>query len=250
MNGPWETIGSPVGLLTYKAKVQHGTLMPELTTTGTISKTQESDNLISFYNSFVVTFVTFFTTICITLLILVFMNTEAKIKTEVKPPVSRSTKQARGKSAFVKDGSARSEANGIQPAQLFSYNSVDDNNVLAIIHLVRSGISYKDFNKIADDTPFSLTEWASYLQLSERTIQRNQKEKKSFQPIQSERIVELSMLYQYGVEVFGDKDNFNTWLNAKSIALGGRTPKELLDTKFGISMVRDELGRIEQGILA
>jgi len=111
-------------------------------------------------------------------------------------------------------------------------------------------ISYKDFTKIADDTPFSLTEWANYLQLSERTIQRNQKEKKSFQPIQSERIVELSMLYQYGVEVFGDKDNFNIWLNSKSISLGGRTPKDLLDTKFGISMVKDELGRIEHGILA
>jgi putative toxin-antitoxin system antitoxin component (TIGR02293 family) len=100
------------------------------------------------------------------------------------------------------------------------------------------------------DTPFSLTEWANYLQLSERTIQRNQKENKTFQPIQSERIVEVSMLYKYGVEVFGNKDNFDTWLNTKSIALGGRIPKDLLDTKFGISMVKDELGRIEHGILA
>lgn len=130
------------------------------------------------------------------------------------------------------------------------YNTTDDKNVLAIIEIVRNGISYKDFNKIADDTPFSLKDWANYLQLSERTIQRNQKGKKSFQPIQSERIVELSMLYKYGVEVFADKDNFNIWLNSTSISLGGRTPKDLLDTKFGISMVRDELGRVEHGILA
>jgi len=132
---------------------------------------------------------------------------------------------------------------------VLSYKAVDDKNVLAIIELIRHGISYKDFNKIVDDTPFSLAEWATYLQLSERTIQRNQKEKKSFQPIQSERIVELKMLYQYGVEVFGDKDNFNTWLNARSVALGGMVPKDLLDTKFGISMVRDVLGRIEHGVL-
>ncbi len=58
------------------------------------------------------------------------------------------------------------------------------------------------------------------------------------------------MLYQYGVEVFGDKENFDTWLKSKSISLGGRTPKDLLDTKFGIGMVKDELGRIEHGILA
>lgn len=178
------------------------------------------------------------------------MSREAKIKAEVKPSSTKSTKRVPGKQGVVKDGSARTGAIGFQPEAFFSYDAVDDNNVLAIIDLVRTGITYRDFNKIADDTPFSLTEWANYLQVSERTIQRNQKENKSFQPIQSERIVELSMLYQYGVEVFGEKANFNTWLISRSIALGGRTPKDLLDTKFGISMVRDELGRIEHGILA
>jgi putative toxin-antitoxin system antitoxin component (TIGR02293 family) len=139
---------------------------------------------------------------------------------------------------------------GPPPAIVFTYKSADDKNAFAIIDVVRNGISYKDFTKMADDIPFSLAEWANYLQLSERTIQRNQKENKPFQPIQSEKIVELSMLYKYGVEVFGDKDNFNTWLNTKSNALGGRSPKDLLDTNFGISMVRDELGRIEHGVLA
>jgi putative toxin-antitoxin system antitoxin component (TIGR02293 family) len=101
-----------------------------------------------------------------------------------------------------------------------------------------------------EETPFSLSEWASYLQVSERTLHRNQKEKKPFQPVQSERIIELFMLYQYGTEVFGDKGNFDKWLNARSVALGGIAPKELLDTKFGISMVKDALTRIEHGILA
>ncbi len=133
---------------------------------------------------------------------------------------------------------------------IFSYKSADDKNVLAIIDAVRTGISFNEFEKIVGNAPFSLAEWANYLQLSERTIQRNQKEKKSFQPIQSERIIELIMLYEYGVDVFGDKDNFNVWLKSKSIALGGRTPKELLDTKFGVGMIKDELGRIEHGVLA
>lgn len=133
---------------------------------------------------------------------------------------------------------------------LFSYHSADDKNMLNIIDAVRSGIAYKDFLKLVQETPFSMSEWAFYLQLSERTLQRNQKEKKPFQPVQSEKIVELSMLYQYGVEVFGDKNNFDTWLITKSVALGGRAPKELLDTKFGISMVKDALTRIEHGVFA
>ncbi|MCW3081523.1 antitoxin Xre/MbcA/ParS toxin-binding domain-containing protein [Segetibacter sp.] len=172
------------------------------------------------------------------------MNREATIKTAVKATSKGIAKEARHNPAII------AETTKGQPEMFFSYKSTDDKNVLGIIDIVRNGISYKDFNQIVVDTPFSLTEWANYLQLSERTLQRNQKEKKSFQPIQSERIVELSMLYTYGVEVFGDKDNFNVWLNSKSISLGGRTPKDLLDTKFGISMVRDELGRIEHGVLA
>lgn len=133
---------------------------------------------------------------------------------------------------------------------IYSYKLADDKNVLAIIDAVRTGISFAEFDKITSKIPFSLAEWASYLQLSERTLQRTQKGKKSFQPVQSERIVELVMLYQFGVEVFGDQESFNIWLNSKSVALGGRTPKELLDTMFGVNMVKDELGRIEHGVLA
>lgn len=176
------------------------------------------------------------------------MNRAANIKSENKSTSRSASKKAEHRPP--KEITSRVGATKSEPAIVLSYSGADDNNVLAIIDLVRNGISYKDFNQIADDTPFSLTEWANYLQLSERTIQRNQKEKKSFQPIQSERIVELSMLYKYGVEVFGDKHNFNIWLNSKSISLGGGTPKDLLDTTFGMSMVRDELGRIEHGILA
>lgn len=137
-----------------------------------------------------------------------------------------------------------------KPGSMYSYQSADDKDVLGIIETVRNGISFSEFEKIASATPFSLAEWARYLQLSGRTIQRNQKERRSFQPVQSERIIELVMLYEYGVEVFGDKHHLNIWLNSASVALGGRTPKDLLDTRFGVDMVKDELGRIEHGILA
>ena len=165
-----------------------------------------------------------------------------------------STSHQKGRASRGGDHPARAANKGLKrqskPESIFSYKSADDMNVLAIIDAVRTGISFTEFEKIVGNAPFSLAEWANYLQISERTIQRNQKEKKPFQPIQSERIVELMMLYEYGVDVFGDKENLNVWLNSKSIALGGRTPKELLDTKFGVAMVKDELGRIEHGVLA
>ena len=88
------------------------------------------------------------------------------------------------------------------------------------------------------------------LHLSERTLQRYKKEKLSFGPLYSERIIEVQLLFNKGIEVFGDKDNFNSWLNLENVALGGIEPISLLDNTFGIMMIKDELTRIEHGILA
>lgn len=189
------------------------------------------------------------------------MKRRAESKSDVKKTRPSSRSKSIGRMTTQKKALLSGRKNLTQSAKkgldrhskndsIFSYKSADDKNVLAIIDAVRTGISFNEFEKIVGNAPFSLAEWANYLQLSERTIQRNQKEKKSFQPIQTEKIIELIMLYEYGVDVFGDKDNFNVWLKSKSIALGGRTPKELLDTKFGVGMVKDELGRIEHGVLA
>ena len=45
-------------------------------------------------------------------------------------------------------------------------------------------------------------------------------------------------------------EKLNTWLETKNIMLGGVKPKDLLDNTFGISLVKDELTRIEYGVLA
>ena len=58
------------------------------------------------------------------------------------------------------------------------------------------------------------------------------------------------MLNKYGIEVFDDQDKFNVWLLTKNVALGGIKPKDLLDSSFGIQLLKDELTRIEHGVLA
>lgn len=131
-----------------------------------------------------------------------------------------------------------------------SYNSIDDGNVLAFIKAVRVGIKYSLFQNFAKGTPFSLSEWSEFLHMSERTMQRHKKERKPFDPIHSEKILHISLLYNLGIEVFGDKERFNIWLETKNVALGGVRPKELLDNSFGIGLVKDELTRIEHGVLA
>jgi len=61
---------------------------------------------------------------------------------------------------------------------------------------------------------------------------------------------EPDSLYKYGIEVFGNEEKFIAWLEIKNIALGGKKPKEMLDTNLNIELVKDELIRIEYGIFA
>ena len=131
-----------------------------------------------------------------------------------------------------------------------SYGYTDDSTVISIMAMIRSGVKYNHFNKIAQKIPFSISEWSSFLHISERTLQRYQAENKTFEPIQSEKIAQLTMLSNYGAEVFGSSTSFFTWLNSKSIALGGETPKSFLDNSFGIDYIKNELGRIQHGVLA
>lgn len=132
----------------------------------------------------------------------------------------------------------------------FSYNSMDDNNILSLINTTRKGISFSNFSELVQSSPFSVVEWAQFLNISTRTIQRYRKNNESFDPLHSEKIIQIVLLCRYGVEVFGTNDKFNLWLETQNVGLGQIKPKELLDTAFGINLIRDELTRIEHGILA
>lgn len=131
-----------------------------------------------------------------------------------------------------------------------TYTAADDRGVLSYIDLIRQGIQYKTFLTFANNSPFSINEWSLFLHLSERTLQRYEKEKRKFDPLQSEKILEIVLLYKLGISVFGDAHRFHTWLNTQNLALGNITPKSLFDSSFGINLLKDELFRIESGTLA
>ncbi|HEU0226934.1 MAG TPA: MbcA/ParS/Xre antitoxin family protein [Arachidicoccus soli] len=130
------------------------------------------------------------------------------------------------------------------------YGQLEEENIYSIIQLVKEGIRFHVFKLIMEKSPFSISDWSNFLHLSERTMLRYKNENKSFDPIYSEKIMEISLLQNYGKKVFGSEENFNVWLHTTNIALGGITPKDLLDNSFGIRLLKDELTRIAHGILA
>ena len=57
---------------------------------------------------------------------------------------------------------------------LATYAKTDDIQSLALINIVRKGVEFNAFDKMADQCGFSLAEWSEYLHLSERSMQRYQ----------------------------------------------------------------------------
>ena len=131
-----------------------------------------------------------------------------------------------------------------------TYNLLDDRNAYSLIRAIKKGIKYTFFEQLAKRSPFTARDWSGFLHLSERSMQRYKKEDGTFGAVSSEKIVEITMLYKYGIDVFGDKEKFDTWLNIQNVALGGIKPKELLDTSFGIGLIKDALNNIEHGVFA
>ena len=122
-------------------------------------------------------------------------------------------------------------------------------NRMLIVHAIREGIPYKLFDLIKEITPFNEEDWASFLGISTKSLQRNKiKEDFIFKPLQSEKILELAEVTSLGNSVFDTETQFYLWLKTPSFALGNLQPIELLKDSYGKEMVVNELNKIDQGI--
>lgn len=110
--------------------------------------------------------------------------------------------------------------------------------------------TYNDFKKIAAQVPFTQSEWAMVLHLSERTLQRYAKDNSTFAPINAERALMVAKVIKEGINTFGDGGSFYEWIKQNPYMLEGALSFESLTTTEGIQKVMTQLGRIQHGILA
>jgi putative toxin-antitoxin system antitoxin component (TIGR02293 family) len=189
-------------------------------------------------------------------------------KNEINNPVS-SNKNA-GKSAVIK----RVAGHDVEPKieklnkALQAYikkNEFDDrsltkrgdisftellSNKLLLVMVIRKGIPYSIFTLIRNITPFTLNDWAGYLDISTKSLVRYQQSDRQFKPGHTEKIIELAEVTNLGLEVFGENEKFRNWLETPNYALGNLKPFDLLRDSYGKEMIIGELTRIEHGILA
>jgi len=135
-------------------------------------------------------------------------------------------------------------------ADNLTFKSLDNNDIFKLINTTRKGVDYDTFSRLTGNFPLNSTDWSRILNVSERTIQRYKREKKRFDSIHTERLLLIMLLFKKGIEVFESTSNFISWINTRNISLGGIEPISLLDNSFGINMVKNELLKIEHGILS
>jgi uncharacterized protein (DUF2384 family) len=119
----------------------------------------------------------------------------------------------------------------------------------------KAGVALKDFDytefrSIADATPFSIAEWAVFLHLSERTLQRYAKSNGVFGGMQAERALQIERLVKEGKQTLGSEKKFYQWLQSAPVTLEGSIGIESLSSNDGIQQVHIELKRIQHGLLA
>ncbi|MEL6919353.1 MAG: antitoxin Xre-like helix-turn-helix domain-containing protein, partial [Bacteroidota bacterium] len=101
----------------------------------------------------------------------------------------------------------------------------DDKRAYKLVSLIRNGITHKTFRTLTKSFPLQEGEWSTILGTTTRTLDRYKKENKTFSPGQTERIVEINQLMNYGTEVFENKENFFSWLNSPNVGMGGVVPR-------------------------
>ena len=120
---------------------------------------------------------------------------------------------------------------------------------LAFVPMARAGFPFAALEATAGSLGRSVEATAKVINIPQRTIYVR-KLAKRLQPEESDRVLRLAIVIAEAEEVLGSREKAQRWLSKPSRALGGETPESLLATEYGAQLVREELSRIEHGVLA
>lgn len=109
----------------------------------------------------------------------------------------------------------------------FSYPEILSGK-MQMISAIKHGVPYKLFELIQKESPFSELDWANFLDMSTKSLQRFKLALSTFKSSQSEKIIEIAEVCHLGLAVFSSMEKFKLWLKTPSYALGNFTPFELI----------------------
>ncbi len=116
-----------------------------------------------------------------------------------------------------------------------------------LIELAREGLTKVSIDSLTETLKISIDETVALLPISRRTLERYEPTQK-LSPELSDRLIQIAKVYSRTLEVFGDRDLALRWLKSPCKAFGDVIPLSYLNLVSGITILMDELGRIDYGV--
>jgi putative toxin-antitoxin system antitoxin component (TIGR02293 family) len=121
-------------------------------------------------------------------------------------------------------------------------------NSMERVNVIRQGIPYAYLESISERLNRPVKTILSIVGIPQTTYNKKKSEHSLLDSRDSELIVLLTELIDYGIIVFNqEEEKFQRWLKKPNLSLGGNSPESLLDTTTGIEEVNNCLNRIEFG---
>ena len=107
--------------------------------------------------------------------------------------------------------------------------------------------SPQEFFSVKNISGYNNENLATLLGTTQRTILNKKNSGEPFDIAQTERLRKLNQLFKEGNEIFGNKEQFNVWLQKPSYGLDYDIPADLLKHPGGLDKVMNELNSIKFG---
>jgi putative toxin-antitoxin system antitoxin component (TIGR02293 family) len=119
------------------------------------------------------------------------------------------------------------------------------------VEIIREGIPYATIDVISKRINVPVKDVLTIFGLPQTTYNKKRREKSLLNGRDSEIVLLLTELFDFGIDVFNnEEEKFQRWMKKPNLSLGGNTPESLLDSTTGILEVKNCLNRIEYGNLA
>lgn len=124
-------------------------------------------------------------------------------------------------------------------------------NKLERVGVIRSGIPYDAIEEISRRLNNPVKSVLAIVGIPQTTYNKKKSEHLLLDSRDSELVILINELIDYGLEVFNnEEEKFQRWLKKPNLSIGGNMPENLLDTITGINEVKFSLNRLEFGNLA
>lgn len=133
-----------------------------------------------------------------------------------------------------------------EPAVIYGRYQAKMGDTTQLVMAAQAGVSASIFDDVVN-LYGHIAYISEIVDLNLKTIKKYQTENIKFSPQRSEILLKLVALFKKGAYVFGGREAYLTWLSKPAFGLGNLIPMDLLKTSDGISLVDEELDRIQYG---